>query len=257
MKNTKNMKNITLLTFSAIAAATVSASAATVTLLETTTNGVFDIFEDVGGTNIGTVTMSGPGFNTNAAFTVSTTDSGSMGSDSITFAALTGTGGQDTTFTFAFLAGYALDVAEFGTEDGVGAFGEIQGGQRPVGYAANFSGTVVDYFTPDAASDIALTLNSTVSNTGGTLIGSTPIAYTAGEFIVNPGLINDGTSIEQYLILSNTLNSTAPIVFTAHNGGSGGDADPARFSFTVVPEPSSTALLGLGGLMLVTRRKRA
>jgi hypothetical protein len=37
---------------------------------------------------------------------------------------------------------------------------------------------------------------------------------------------------------------------------SGGGLDPGLIGFTAVPEPSSTALLGLGGLSLIMRRRR-
>ncbi|BDS06297.1 hypothetical protein NT6N_13370 [Oceaniferula spumae] len=41
------------------------------------------------------------------------------------------------------------------------------------------------------------------------------------------------------------------------NGGGGGDrAGFTEFQFNAVPEPSSTALLGLGGLALILRRRR-
>ena len=87
--------------------------------------------------------------------------------------------------------------------------------------------------------------------------------------IVNPGGANNVASETdtdywaQYLSTGTvpvTANSVTVnfIAGTAHAAGGGNDwyADDVTLDITTVPEPSSTALLGLGGLALVLRRRK-
>lgn len=198
-----------------------------------------------GTNNIGTVTMSGS-THPNAALVG--TGTGTGGSDSITWGAQAGV----ATFTFNMVGNWEIDSAEFGTAGGLGNIGENTGRQRPVGYAASFSGTVAD---ANGAAD--LTLNSTVSNTGATLLPSFPAttSYTAGQYVVNRFFI-PVTANDEYLIQSGTGLGNAPITFTYGLSNGGGDTDAARFSFKVVPEPSRALLLALGALGLLLRRQR-
>jgi len=132
-----------------------TSSAAVNVILTPVGGGVFNINTNAS-TFIGTVTISGSSV-FNAASPVVGVGTGTTGSDSIAWGARAGV----TTFTFAFLGNWALDSAQFGTAGGLGNIGENTNRQRPVGYAASFSGTVTD---PTPAN--TLTLNNTVSNGG-------------------------------------------------------------------------------------------
>ncbi|MFC5050877.1 PEP-CTERM sorting domain-containing protein [Rubritalea spongiae] len=59
-------------------------------------------------------------------------------------------------------------------------------------------------------------------------------------------------------IFSATTTASGELTLTYTVGGSSSSAGALNFmSITAVPEPSSTALLGLGGLALILRRRRA
>ncbi len=73
---------------------------------------------------------------------------------------------------------------------------------------------------------------------------STPDAYSGSSLA---SLIEPRVAFQQ-----NTL--TAP---TTNGGGAGSRWAPANFEATVVPEPASLSLLGLGALGLLARRRRA
>lgn len=215
-----------------------------VTLTKVGATNVFDILHN--GSNIGTVTLSGSMHSNGGTVRAAT---GTSGSDSISWGAESGV----ATFDFNLNSGFVVETAEFGTADGLGNIGEANSGQRPVGYAANFDGMVSDTLAANT-----FTLSNTVAN-GGTVLTTTPIAYSAGQFVVNDSFVPIG-SVDEYLIESGFIGNTNDITFTYGLSNGGGDTDAARLSFTVtaaVPEPTSATLFGLGGLAILARRKRA
>jgi len=223
-------------TFLILTSALVALSNAATVQLTGGAGGIFNV--TTGGVPIGTVAITGTNSNQGIVMGNATT-----GSDSIVFASLAGI----STFTFNLNAPYMVDTAEFGTAGGLGNIGENTNRERPVGYAASFSGTATN-----VGGNAAFTLNSTI--TPGSVF-TAPTAYTAGDWIVNTGFI-PASAADEYVIQSGTGLGNAPIDYTQGLSNGGGDADSARFSFTVIPEPTSSALLGLGGLALLARRRR-
>ncbi|BDS06555.1 hypothetical protein NT6N_15950 [Oceaniferula spumae] len=98
-------------------------------------------------------------------------------------------------------------------------------------------------------------------NTGGLVtnhIYRVTLDYNATTGALNSSLINLTTSTT---ILSLAGNDTTPIGTMSHfgiytGGAETNDISILNFSASAVPEPSSTALLGLAGLTLILRRRR-
>jgi len=82
------------------------------------------------------------------------------------------------------------------------------------------------------------------------LIGSA--AYTAGDILQTDN--NDDTPEDAWVITASGLNQTL-----SYGGVNGASLSTENYEveFSFVPEPSSAALLGLGGLALIARRRRA
>ena len=117
-----------------------------------------------------------------------------------------------------------------------------------------------------AASAFTLDLSSLNGQTLG--LGSISTAY--GNFtIVGPATISGGVANvaagDTMTVIypsnvtyvgaftgANTSLSTGSVQYTGTAGGN----DVASITFDAVPEPSSTALLGLGGLALILRRRK-
>ncbi len=101
--------------------------------------------------------------------------------------------------------------------------------------------------------ETTITINGTNSGTSMTL--NTPTSFTL-EINYNAGAddvatINGGGFVNH--MISDDYSFDAVVV---RNGNGLNQADYTAMSMTAVPEPSSTALLGLGGLALILRRRR-
>ena len=106
-------------------------------------------------------------------------------------------------------------------------------GDRDAGSRATFSGYDIRLL---AGGSLVASTSSTVSPGDGTF---TDVSFSYTAEAGDSGLL--GIELRE----------------TNGGGGKAVDFDNVRLSFTAVPEPSSTALLSLGGLALMLRRKRS
>ena len=177
--------------------------------------------------------------------------------------------------------GYTSVNARFGL-DGGEAFGQTftladAGVLESISFAYNA-------FLDTHAIDLEITVNGNVVVPSVTLNGSnfsgaasdtaTPIYWMRFDFTGDPIALNAG-SISFSFAASNEVSSTQAFAFApmytnnsgAYAGGSGTGAfysvggsavdDDLAFVVTVIPEPGSLALLGLGGLCVLRRRRHA
>ena len=95
--------------------------------------------------------------------------------------------------------------------------------------------------------------------TGG-VSSSNPARYATGWTIAGQAAptsqLSDATIAGGYISFTELTSSAGSLVITLDNNGSFHLA-VSQLELTAVPEPSSTALLGLGGLALMLRRKRS
>ena len=106
--------------------------------------------------------------------------------------------------------------------------------------------------TDDFSNTITATTVDGAFTSGSSLAADTPITlgFVDGEYTVDTFLFTPDTA----LALGDTVSVSV--------SGIGGDDDPGGESFVInvpieqVPEPTSAALLGLGGLALLARRRR-
>ena len=101
----------------------------------------------------------------------------------------------------------------------------------------------------------------TVTEAGGTVStalteddNSAPRTFD-GNYVLSDGN-GAGTDYSNYTVISGLSASSFSIEVTSPNGGRGGISG-FQIVATAVPEPTSAALLGLGGLGLVLRRRRS
>ncbi|WP_435893859.1 PEP-CTERM sorting domain-containing protein [Oceaniferula spumae] len=166
--------------------------------------------------------------------------------DDVTFQVRDGNGGQSATGTLAFL--HVYDSVTFNTSTGaITAFGNL------IGVSDNSVNNSVD------ATDLgALTWNFT--NTAVT--GSTQYFFLmstntdAGNTADLTPFTNAATGLELEAP-GGYADGTALVANNVHNTGLGWDLNfEANFNTEAVPEPSSAALIGLGGLALIFRRRK-
>jgi len=146
-----------------------------------------------------------------------------------------------------------------------------------------YQSTTLTGSTGDSIGDSPLNLvtpTGTFSNTdtwngsngfyGGAILGAIStdptlvIAQDPFEFTTNAALVSHVQSAlasddVQFGLIAPDLEATTERLFYSFGPNDGGTVDIApsiTIDYTVVPEPSSTTLLGLGGLALILRRKR-
>ena len=104
------------------------------------------------------------------------------------------------------------------------------------------------------------------ANAGGTSLGvTTGLVFTAPSTpdpdpaFTNPSWINPTSNVSQSVSATGALSAVITIqeVNNLTSGGDGGyQLRELSFNGALVPEPSSTALLGMAGLALIARRRR-
>lgn len=125
------------------------------------------------------------------------------------------------------------------------------------------SGTLIASATIQSGTASTLVDNWRYESLAGPVTLFAGLDYTIGGFVSNAGDVwsDNGGSASVTSSSDITVNQEVFVgsTFTRPTSIGGGDSlrwAPANATFTSVPEPSSTALLGLGGLALLLRRKK-
>ncbi len=223
-KTSLNIMKNTLLLF----ASTMAISSAAVITTATYTNnaGSGAIFAD--GVQVGTFTVTTP-----YSSTLSSTGDGVE-----FFGAQVGTSNSTTVDVTITDGNFSFVSMTWGTHEGTG--GQGIGGGTIMGVALDTDATVS---TSVGSWDI-----------GGAAI-TTPVAYTAGEVLTTAGIVSSPHSRDSFLFTGATA-TTQTITYTTDSLDLAQERYYVSFELDAIPEPSSAALLGLGGLALVARRKR-
>ncbi|MFK7911041.1 MAG: PEP-CTERM sorting domain-containing protein [Akkermansiaceae bacterium] len=162
--------------------------------------------------------------------------------------ALFGSGSQATRSLGGDLAigqTVAIDLATLGI--GTGDFVGVdfrQGATTGIGYNFEGGGSNYNVFSSSGVTDSGVGYSSSFKTI--TLKRDTATDYTLSIDATNFGsltLANSTTAINEIRVFNET-------------SGSGNDVLFDNFTVTAVPEPSSAALLGLGGLALILRRRK-
>ncbi len=113
-------------------------------------------------------------------------------------------------------------------------------------------------FTGDGTVTVADNVGGTLIGSRGDLVGTAnntdfAIDLTAGVASLN-AVLADANSDDFFTIRSETISFASFIVDALESTDA--DAVPATLRLTLVPEPTTAGLLGLGGLALLARRRR-
>ncbi len=190
----------------------------------------------------------------------------------ITLAALSG-----TAFAQTIVNGDFSDTSGMTAYAGGAAFRGVPAGwtsdngnvhvQTPArhGDPAGFSTNYVDVSSPVSPVTISQAVDGFIPGQQYTL------SYDWGNWLASPydmtismggqSASHIGTGIKaassnSFTFTASTTTETLSIAFNHTNGDSESGFDSTNFTVTPVPEPSSAALLGLGGLALILRRRK-
>lgn len=198
-----------------------------------------------------------------AAATVTGTGSGNLTAEDATDGgdAQTGfSGGTESTFVNAndigtdeasALSGSTSNVFEFTIKADTGFDLNINEISYDAGISSSVSGdfTVEWFLRADAKDSFGTTVVTGTSPNGTTSTGS-------GDAVFNPVIVDVSGDPDFQGLTELTLNLHAYVVSGTLKSSDWGRADNVNITGTVVPEPASLGLLGLGGLMMLGRRRR-
>ena len=169
---------------------------------------------------------------------------------------LTGDNSANDLFTFVLRASGSSDVIRNNTTDNFGIRGGNQNGRINAGESVTFSifSTAVTLRNPAPSGpptvlfDGFSAVESSGFSTNGTP-GTTPeFALSGGTGVENPGITVAGD-----IAFTNQVSS---FTITGVGGGIRVGSIDGSFIIVLAPEPSSAAFLGLGGFLLLLRRRR-
>ena len=157
----------------------------------------------------------------------------------------------------AFIAegGWTTFNGTIGTDGGVSAgVGRMWGNGHSVEY---------DYTVIVAAGDV-ITMDANVDRTGGQYHYTMSVFLWDGvdagtRTLANTSDQNGVAALAQLSYMVNAADISAghnQVIFQYAHSENWGETEDVTFGVTTVPEPSSAALLGLGGLALILRRRK-
>ena len=139
-----------------------------------------------------------------------------------------------------------------------GGFGDLST-HPSILYSVN--GAAIDIYSGVSYDNILDVMYDFNQEAGVLDVGSDPLFINGGLGTISlPDGYVSGNLLSGTMTLFNTdlddlgLTETTTVTWS---WGSGMNEDSATFSVTQIPEPSSAALLGLGGLAIISRRRRA
>jgi len=214
--------------------------------------GTTQLTNDANGNVIGTLVFSGSG---SSGFDISDSSFTAVTTGFYNFNILLGNPtpiSVDTTYTLTLNSGYALASAKWGSGIGGGILGGITSG-----------GVTQNEFTLSSSSGVdlnATTVVSTNANYSVTGNGTTSLAIDGSDSGSGGALQFAASGASNFGAFWSTENITATTDTLTYANTSTMNTNIANerlgLQLTIIPEPSSAMLLGLGGITLLARRKR-
>ncbi|GAA5495097.1 hypothetical protein Rhal01_01269 [Rubritalea halochordaticola] len=175
-------------------------------------------------------------------------------------AAIVFTDSFDYTVDNAFLAeGGWTTVIDTGSGLGANsATGVMWGNPGASGEAA----LEYNYTTTLVAGDVISMDATIVRNTSGYIYGKEIILWDGADSGTRVSKVDDSqagniVTTTSYTVTQDDINAgLTQVIFKYSHDGNWGETADVTFDIVSVPEPTSTALLGLGGLALILRRRR-